>query len=125
MIAICPTCERPFECPYYRLGLAQSCPHCASVVPINLRSVQYTSIGNTGYQTTFGQFVRLLNEDAERGVLQRMIHTRLGLRAESAAPTEFRTATNEPISLAEVHEQIQQHPQLQYDLYQYRMNLWR
>lgn len=125
MIATCPACKRPFGCPYYRLGLAQPCPHCASLVPINLRSVQYASIGNTGYQTTFGAFVRLLKEDAERGVLQRMIHRRLGLRADSATSTEFLTPTDEPVSLAQVHEQIQQQPQLQYDVYQYRMNLWR
>lgn len=122
MIINCPVCAHSFECPYYRVGLTQPCPHCAALVPIKLRS--YVSIGNTGYQTTFGDFTRLLNEDAERGVLQRMIHTTLGLRAVST-PTQFFTATNEPISLAEVHEQIQQHAQLQYKVYQYRMNLWR
>ncbi|HEY0734119.1 MAG TPA: hypothetical protein VGD69_04370 [Herpetosiphonaceae bacterium] len=125
MIATCPTCAQHFECPYYRLGLARPCPHCDSMVPINLRNVEYSSIGNTGYQTTFGQFVRLLNEDTERGVLQRMIRRTLSLRAESVPPTGFLTATDDPVSLADVHEQIQQHPQLQYDVYQYRMNLWR
>ncbi|HEY0602053.1 MAG TPA: hypothetical protein VGD58_04035 [Herpetosiphonaceae bacterium] len=125
MIVLCPSCEQHFESPYYRLGLARPCPHCDSVVAINLRSVEYASIGNTGYQTTFGQFVRLLNEDAARGVLQRMIDRTLGLRANAAPPTEFLTATDDPLSLADVHEQIQQHPQLQYDVYQYRMNLWR
>lgn len=124
MITRCSACDRQFECPYYRLGLAQPCPHCGSVVPVNLRTVTYASIGSTGYQTNFAEFMRLLADHESREVLLRMIHTTLGLHADSGPTAQFLTAANEPISLAEVHEQIQQHPRLQYDVYQYRMNLW-
>lgn len=80
----------------------------------------------TGYSITEAEFRQIISyapwQDIARPLLKRWFGYEIVGEGETAT---VRSASGESLDLTELHKRIQSDPQMQYDLYQRAMNVWR
>lgn len=70
----------------------------------------------TGYRVTFDDFCQLVSNKAWRPAIAPLLKAWFGREV---------SGREDPADLRELHERIQADPEMQYELYQSAMDLWR
>lgn len=109
---------------YARLGAAVECPHCLRL------TVPEVPVGGTipvcGYQLTYRDFMRLLEDHESRVAVAPLIADWFGFRVEQVdSDTLVQCGDGVPVDKLWLHLQIQSDSGRQYKLYQVAMPLCR
>lgn len=121
---VCQSCRKPITVDYARLGATVRCPHCLRL------TVPEVPVGGTipvcGYQLTYRDFMRLLEDHASRLAVEPLIANWFGFRVEQVdSDTLVRAGNDVPVDKLWLHLQIQSDIGRQFELYQVAMSLWR
>jgi hypothetical protein len=121
---VCQSCRYPITIEYARLGAAAWCPHClrptVPEVPVG------GSFPPSGYQITYRDFCRLLEDHDSRLAVAPLISDWYGFQIERAGPnTLVRGKDGIPVDRLWLHLEIQADSGRQVELYQVAMSIWR
>lgn len=122
MIVRCQNCSTAFEAPHWQLGMRGACPSCGQETLPARDCVVETA--PSGWSVTFLDFVQLVTDPDYQSTILPLLRVS-GYETLAGQPLRFRDRTGQIRTAEETHASIQRDKQMQYDLYQAAMNLWR
>ncbi|WP_367873888.1 hypothetical protein [Luteolibacter sp. Populi] len=125
MNVVCPCCRHSFSELYFKLGMPSQCPGCGK--RFDMQRDHVIELGNTGWQITCTDFLRLLRDSMTAEEVESYIAEPLGLRARPV-PGGWIFFNPEDDSFYDpqvVHSMMQMNPGLQGRIYRYAMDRWR
>jgi hypothetical protein len=124
MSFFCPHCDTENAAPHAWQGMRVQCPSCLHDITLAYRMGQ--SIAPTGYQVTFTDFCRLIDDKANISLAHPEIAKLLSCAVVSLRGRYVLRQANGALIPREVaHSLIQADPVKQQSLYNTAMTLWR
>jgi DNA-directed RNA polymerase subunit RPC12/RpoP len=122
--AICLNCAKELRIPYTLIGAPVACPSCGkTVIP---KVPLGTIYPDTGYETSFKDFISFLRGAAYRKEAKRFFDQWFGFRIRGDGDaTNVGPRDGEGIDLLTLHQMIQDDPAKQLDFYRTLQASWR